>query len=56
MMVDQLKQMTLDLTTYTSQLRYRFPPHVLEALARATAELGGGGGCGWREKGGGGLL
>ncbi|KFA78480.1 hypothetical protein S40288_08671 [Stachybotrys chartarum IBT 40288] len=38
MMVDQLKQMTLDLTTYTSQLRYRFPPHVLEALARATAE------------------
>ncbi|KAH7320928.1 Nup93/Nic96-domain-containing protein [Stachybotrys elegans] len=38
LMVDQLKQMTLDLTTYTSQLRYRFPPHVLEALARATAD------------------
>jgi nuclear pore complex protein Nup93 len=38
LMVEQLKQMTLDLTTYTSQLRYRFPPHVHEALARATAE------------------
>ncbi|KAK2589463.1 nuclear pore complex subunit [Conoideocrella luteorostrata] len=38
MMVDQLKQMTLDLTTYTSQLRYRFPPHLHEALARASAE------------------
>lgn len=38
MMVDQLRQMTLDLTTYTSQLRYRFPPHLHEALARASAE------------------
>ncbi|KAG5929913.1 nuclear pore complex subunit [Claviceps africana] len=38
MMVDQLKQMALDLTTYTSQLRYRFPPHLHEALARASAE------------------
>lgn len=38
MMVEQLKQMTLDLTTYTSQLRYRFPPHLLEALAKASAE------------------
>ncbi|KAI9170978.1 Nucleoporin NIC96 [Paramyrothecium foliicola] len=38
LMVEQLKQITLDLTTYTSQLRYRFPPHVHEALARATAE------------------
>ncbi|RBR09469.1 hypothetical protein FVER53590_09507 [Fusarium verticillioides] len=38
LMVDQLKQMTLDLTTYTSQLRYRFPPHLHEALARASAE------------------
>ncbi|KAF4512837.1 hypothetical protein G6O67_000174 [Ophiocordyceps sinensis] len=38
MMVEQLKQMTLDLTTYTSQLRYRFPPHLHEALARASAE------------------
>ncbi|EGX96200.1 nuclear pore protein (Nic96) [Cordyceps militaris CM01] len=38
LMVDQLKQLTLDLTTYTSQLRYRFPPHLHEALARASAE------------------
>jgi nuclear pore complex protein Nup93 len=38
MMVDQLRQMVLDLTTYTSQLRYRFPPHLHEALARASAE------------------
>ncbi|KZZ91480.1 nucleoporin-interacting protein NIC96 [Moelleriella libera RCEF 2490] len=38
MMVEQLKQMTLDLTTYTSQLRYRFPPALHEALARASAE------------------
>lgn len=38
MMVEQLKQMTLDLTTYTSQLRYRFPPHLHEALARASAD------------------
>lgn len=38
LMVDQLKQMVLDLTTYTSQLRYRFPPHLNEALARASAE------------------
>jgi nuclear pore complex protein Nup93 len=37
-MVEQLKQITLDLTTYTSQLRYRFPPHLHEALARASAE------------------
>ncbi|KOS22593.1 Nucleoporin NIC96 [Escovopsis weberi] len=38
MMVEQLKQMILDLTTYTGQLRYRFPPHLHEALARASAE------------------
>ncbi|VUC35124.1 unnamed protein product [Clonostachys rosea] len=38
LMVEQLKQITLDLTTYTSQLRYRFPPHLHEALARASAE------------------
>jgi nuclear pore complex protein Nup93 len=38
MMVDQLRQMVMDLTTYTSQLRYRFPPHVHEALARASVE------------------
>ncbi|KUI60683.1 Nucleoporin NIC96 [Cytospora mali] len=34
----QLKQMSLDLTTYTSQLRYRFPSSLLEALARASAD------------------
>ncbi|KAG9236932.1 Nup93/Nic96-domain-containing protein [Amylocarpus encephaloides] len=33
-----LKQSTLDLTTYTSQLRYRFPAHLHEALARAQSE------------------
>lgn len=35
---DGLKQMTVDLTTYTSQLRYRFPPAILEALAKAAAD------------------
>ncbi|KLU89713.1 nucleoporin NIC96 [Magnaporthiopsis poae ATCC 64411] len=35
---DKLKQMTVDLTTYTSQLRYRFPPAILEALAKAAAD------------------
>lgn len=34
----QLKQMSIDLTAYTSQLRYRFPSHLLEALARASAD------------------
>lgn len=38
MMIEDLKQKNLDLTTYTSQLRYRFPPHVHEALARAQSE------------------
>ncbi|KAI1817574.1 Nup93/Nic96-domain-containing protein [Poronia punctata] len=38
MMCDGLKQISMDLTTYTSQLRYRFPPHLLEALARASAD------------------
>ncbi|KAK8094478.1 Nup93/Nic96-domain-containing protein [Apiospora hydei] len=33
-----LKQMTMDLTTYTSQLKYRFPPHIHQALARASAD------------------
>ncbi|KAI0181443.1 Nup93/Nic96-domain-containing protein [Hypoxylon sp. FL1284] len=37
-MYDQLKQISSDLTTYTSQLRYRFPPHLHEALARASAD------------------
>ncbi len=34
----ELKQMSVDLTTYTSQLRYRFPPHLHEALARASVD------------------
>jgi nuclear pore complex protein Nup93 len=38
MMIDELKQMSVDLTTYTSQLKYRLPPHLHEALARASAE------------------
>ncbi|AEO71700.1 72672ce4-5352-439c-b311-521df1295638 [Thermothielavioides terrestris] len=37
-MADELKQMTVDLTAYTSQLRYRLPPHLHEALARASAD------------------
>ncbi len=38
MLATGLKQMSVDLTTYTSQLRYRFPPHLHEALARASAD------------------
>ncbi|KAI1376126.1 Nup93/Nic96-domain-containing protein [Hypoxylon crocopeplum] len=38
MMCENLKQISMDLTTYTSQLRYRFPPHLHEALARASAD------------------
>ncbi|CAN8103789.1 unnamed protein product [Discula destructiva] len=34
----QLKQMCIDLTAYTSHLRYRFPSSLLEALARASAD------------------
>ena len=37
--MDEMKQTSLDLTTYTSQLRYRFPPHLHDALARAQTEL-----------------
>ena len=37
-MYEDLKQMTMDLTTYTSQLRYRLPPHLHQALARASAD------------------
>jgi nuclear pore complex protein Nup93 len=37
-MVDELKQMNMDLMTYTSQLRYRFPASIHEALARAQSE------------------
>ncbi|RDW95228.1 hypothetical protein BP5796_00991 [Coleophoma crateriformis] len=38
LMIDDLKQKNMDLTTYTSQLRYRFPAHLHEALARAISE------------------
>ncbi|KAK0704992.1 Nup93/Nic96-domain-containing protein [Lasiosphaeris hirsuta] len=38
MMVDDLKQKSVDLTTYTSQLKYRLPQHLHEALARASAD------------------
>jgi nuclear pore complex protein Nup93 len=37
-MIDDLKQINMDLTTYTSQLRYRFPANLHEALARAQSE------------------
>ncbi|KAJ2905148.1 hypothetical protein MKZ38_006225 [Zalerion maritima] len=36
--VEQMRQISLDLTAYTSQLKYRFPPHLHEALARASAD------------------
>lgn len=38
LLLDELKQISVDLTTYTSLLRYRFPPHVHEALAKAAAD------------------
>ncbi|CAD6443368.1 4ce156c7-7455-4d9e-8807-ef260a6d0af1 [Sclerotinia trifoliorum] len=38
LMIAQLKQQNMDLTTYTSQLRYRFPASLHEALARAQSE------------------
>ena len=38
MLADQMKQMNMDMTTYCSQLRYRFPAHLHEALARAQSE------------------
>lgn len=37
-MIEELKQTNMDLTTYTSQLRYRLPAHIHEALARAQSE------------------
>ncbi|KAK4197606.1 Nup93/Nic96-domain-containing protein [Triangularia verruculosa] len=37
-MIDELKQMSVDLTAYTSQLRYRLPSHLHEMLARASAD------------------
>jgi nuclear pore complex protein Nup93 len=36
--IDKLKQQNMDLTTYTSLLRYRLPAHLHEALARAQSE------------------
>lgn len=38
MVMLKLRQLSIDLTTYTSQLKYRFPPHIHEALARASAD------------------
>lgn len=38
-MINELKQTNMDLTTYTSQLRYRFPAHIHEALARAQSDV-----------------
>ncbi|KAF7884964.1 hypothetical protein EAF00_010782 [Botryotinia globosa] len=38
LMINQLRQQNMDLTTYTSQLRYRFPASLHEALARAQSE------------------
>ncbi|KAK0674506.1 Nup93/Nic96-domain-containing protein [Cercophora samala] len=35
---DELKQMSVDLTAYTSQLRYRLPSSLHEMLARASAD------------------
>lgn len=37
-MVDEMRQAKLDLISYTSLLRYRFPSYVNEALARAQSE------------------
>ncbi|KAF4624695.1 hypothetical protein G7Y89_g13479 [Cudoniella acicularis] len=38
MMIAQMTQINMDLTPYTSQMRYRFPAHLHEALARAQSE------------------
>jgi nuclear pore complex protein Nup93 len=38
LLVDELKQMCVDLTASTSQLRYRLPPHLHEELARGSAD------------------
>lgn len=37
-MIIELRQQTMDLTTYTGLLRYRFPAYLHEALARAQSE------------------
>jgi nuclear pore complex protein Nup93 len=36
--IDEMRQAKLDLISYTSLLRYRFPNYVNEALARAQSE------------------
>ncbi|KAG0648177.1 Nuclear pore NIC96 [Hyphodiscus hymeniophilus] len=36
--IDRFRQQNMDLTTYTSLLRYRLPAHLHEALARAQSE------------------
>jgi nuclear pore complex protein Nup93 len=36
--IDEMKQAKLDLISYTSLLRYRFPNYVNDALARAQSE------------------
>ncbi|TVY85393.1 Nucleoporin [Lachnellula suecica] len=38
LLIEDIRQKNMDLTTYTSQLRYRFPAHLHEALARAQSE------------------
>lgn len=35
LLIERLRQQTMDLTVYTSQLRYRFPTALHEALAIA---------------------
>jgi nuclear pore complex protein Nup93 len=37
LLIERLKQQIMDLTLYTSQLRYRFPAELHEALALAQA-------------------
>jgi len=41
--LDEMKQAKLDLISYTSLLRYRFPNYVNEALARASLNDGASG-------------
>jgi nuclear pore complex protein Nup93 len=38
MLATELKQICVDLTAYTAGLRYRLPPHLMDALARASAD------------------
>lgn len=37
-LIDNMKQTSVDLTAYTSQLRYRLPSSLHEMLARASAD------------------